>query len=109
MKKNDEITKFKLKVERFASKLKVQPKQIRIQKMSRKWASCSTKGWVSFANDLLRQPRSLQKHVIVHELLHLQVPNHGKLFKALMKSFLGRSVCEQVGCKVEDSIIKKII
>lgn len=25
---------------------------------------------------------------IVHELLHLKVPNHGKLFKNLMKAFL---------------------
>lgn len=99
MKNNDEITKFKRKVERFASKLKVEPKQIRIQKMSRKWASCSTKGWVSFSNDLLRQSRSLQKHVIVHELLHLQVPNHGKLFKSLMKCYLGKSVCDSVGCR----------
>jgi hypothetical protein len=26
--------------------------------------------------------------VIVHELLHLKVPNHGKLFRALMKAYL---------------------
>ena len=26
--------------------------------------------------------------IIVHELLHLKVPNHGKLFKTLMKVFL---------------------
>ena len=24
------------------------------------------------------------KHVVAHELLHLRVPNHGRLFKALM-------------------------
>ena len=26
--------------------------------------------------------------VIVEELLHLKVPNHGKLFKALLRSYL---------------------
>jgi predicted metal-dependent hydrolase len=26
--------------------------------------------------------------VIVHELLHLLVPNHGKLFKSLMNAYL---------------------
>ena len=27
--------------------------------------------------------------MIVHELLHLRVPNHGKLFKSLMRAHLG--------------------
>jgi len=26
--------------------------------------------------------------VIVHELLHLKVPNHGKVFRALLKAYL---------------------
>ncbi len=30
-----------------------------------------------------------RKRVIVEELLHLKVPNHGKLFKALLKAYLG--------------------
>ena len=29
--------------------------------------------------------------VIVHELLHLKVPNHGRLFRALLRAYLGRS------------------
>ncbi|HQU72418.1 MAG TPA: M48 family metallopeptidase, partial [Calditrichia bacterium] len=28
-------------------------------------------------------------YVIVHELLHLKVPNHGKLWKSLMRAHLG--------------------
>jgi predicted metal-dependent hydrolase len=28
--------------------------------------------------------------VIVHELLHLKVPNHGKLFTALLRAYLGK-------------------
>ncbi len=28
---------------------------------------------------------------IVHELLHLKVPSHGKLFKNLMKAFLSQN------------------
>jgi predicted metal-dependent hydrolase len=31
----------------------------------------------------------LQDYVIVHELLHLRVPNHGKLWKSLMRGYLG--------------------
>ena len=52
--------------------------------MTHKWGSCSTSGTVTLAADLLDQHTSFQDFVIVHELLHLRVPNHGRLFKALM-------------------------
>jgi len=60
--------------------------QFKIQ--AKKWASCSTNGWVCFSTDLLKEPRAFQDYVIVHELLHLQVPNHGKLFKSLLNAYL---------------------
>ena len=52
--------------------------------MKRKWGSCSTGGVVTLATDLVRQPVGFQDFVIAHELLHLRVRNHGKLFKALL-------------------------
>src|SRR5436309_2272367 len=79
---------FKLTVRRWSEKVRSHPKQIRLQQMTRKWASCSTKGYISFNSDLLRQPRRFQEFVIVHELLHLKVPNHGKLFKSLLTAYL---------------------
>ena len=45
-------------------------------------------GWVCFSADLLKEPRDFQDYVIVHDLLHLQVPNHGKLFKSLLNAYL---------------------
>lgn len=80
--------RFKERVGAWAAKVRVKPTQIRVQKMSRKWASCSTIGWVSFSEDLLRQPGEFQDYVIVHELLHLKVRNHGKLFKGLLNAHL---------------------
>jgi predicted metal-dependent hydrolase len=79
---------FKAEVARRAAIMKVKPAQIRIQKMTKKWASCSGKGRVSFSADLLQESGTFQGYVIVHELLHLQVPNHGKLFKSLMNAYL---------------------
>jgi predicted metal-dependent hydrolase len=38
----------------------------------------------------LSRPADFRRAVIVHELLHLKVPNHGRLFKALLKAYLGR-------------------
>jgi hypothetical protein len=73
---------------RWIKKIKVKPKQIRIQQMKKKWASCSTKGRVSFNIDLLKETRRFQDYAIVHELLHLIIPNHGKLFKSMMNVYL---------------------
>jgi len=56
--------------------------------MTRKWGSCSTLGTVTLAADLLRCKDSFQDFVIVHELLHIRVPNHGRLFKALLTAHI---------------------
>ena len=79
---------FKAEVEAWARRIGVRPKEIRLRPMKRKWASCSTKGRVSFNTDLLREPARFRAEAIIHELLHLKVPNHGKLFRALLRSYL---------------------
>ncbi len=68
--------KFKAEITRWAAVTKVKPTQMCLQRMTKKWASCSSKGRVCFSADLLQEPRTFQEFVIVHELLHLQVPNH---------------------------------
>ena len=54
--------------------------------MTRKWGSCSTQGVLTLAEDLVTQGERFQDAVIAHELLHLRVPNHGKVFRALMSA-----------------------
>ncbi|NEX18517.1 MAG: metal-dependent hydrolase [Halochromatium sp.] len=72
----------------WAARLKVEPKIVRVQRMTRKWGSCSTSGTVTLAQDLTEASPEFQDFVIAHELLHLRVPNHGKLFKALMTVYV---------------------
>jgi len=79
---------FRIEVERWAGRMGVRPARIRIQPMTKKWASCSPSGRVSFSTDLLVEDGAFRELVIVHELLHLQVPNHGKLFKSLLNAYL---------------------
>ena len=79
---------FKVAVCDWSARLKVKPSQVRMQKMRNKWASCSTRKCVSFSEDLLKEHQGFQEYVIVHELLHLRVPNHGKLFRSLMSLYL---------------------
>ena len=68
----------------WARRLNVRPRLVRVRRMTRKWGSCSTSGVVTLADDLADQRPGFQDFVIAHELLHLRVPNHGKLFKALL-------------------------
>lgn len=75
---------FKEDVYLYADKIKVKVKQVTLRPMTRKWASCSTNGLFSFNTELLGMERSLGEYVILHELLHYHVPNHGKLWKSLM-------------------------
>lgn len=72
----------------WARRLGVEPKEIRLRPMKRKWGSCSTAGRLTFNVELLRQPADVRRRVIVEELLHLKVPNHGKLFRALLQAYL---------------------
>ena len=72
------------RVDCWVHRLKVQPPRLRVQQMMRKWGSCSTSGAITLASDLADQEPGFQDFVIAHELLHLRVPNHGKLFKALI-------------------------
>jgi predicted metal-dependent hydrolase len=72
------------RAESWAGKLLVKPKLIRIQAMRRKWGSCSKRGTITLAADLADEDVAFQNFVIAHELLHLRIRNHGRLFKAFM-------------------------
>ena len=84
---SDRKARLRLRVEYWARRLKVRPRVVRIQRMSRKWGSCSTNGTISLADDLVDRPVGFQDFVVVHELLHLRIPNHGRLFKATMTAY----------------------
>jgi len=85
VKKNE----FKTRVRCWAEKLDVNVVWLGVRTMSNKWASCSTNGHLNFNSELLALDQELWDYVIVHELLHFSVPNHGKLWKSLMRAHLG--------------------
>ncbi len=80
---------FRAGVLEWAVKLNVKVQGLYVRPMRNKWASCSTSGTLSFNDELLEIERDLGDYVIVHELLHFSVPNHGKLWKSLMRAHLG--------------------
>ncbi|MFA5806431.1 MAG: M48 family metallopeptidase [Melioribacteraceae bacterium] len=95
---------FKNKVLTVAKQLNIKVKSISLRQMKKKWASCSTAGNLNFNSELLEMEKKLGEYVIVHELLHFQVPNHGKLWKSLMRAYLGKyeKIERRLKTKVKD-------
>lgn len=85
----DQKSEFKQRVHHWAEKLDVEVVWLGVRPMCNKWASCSTNGHLNFNNELLDLDSDLWDYVIVHELLHFSVPNHGKLWKSLMRAHVG--------------------
>lgn len=85
----DQKQAFKTRVHYWTSKLGVKVVWLGVRPMRTKWASCSTSGHLNFNAELLDLDAELWDYVIVHELLHFSVPNHGRLWKSLMRAHLG--------------------
>ena len=89
MKKWKDKEEFKSRVREFANKMDIKIHSLAMRPMINKWASCSTDGNLNFSKELLNLDKEIGDYVIVHELLHFNVPNHGKLWKSLMRAYLG--------------------
>lgn len=72
----------------WAQRVGVEPGKITLRAMQRKWGSCSGRQNITLNTSLTWVPRPLAEYVILHELVHLRVFNHGKAFKALMSQHM---------------------
>ena len=88
------IKDFKREVWNWAEELDLKPKEVHVRKMSKKWASCSTRRRLSFSYALLNESFEVRSKAIVHELLHLKYPNHGKMFESLLIAYLSKKGIE---------------
>jgi hypothetical protein len=86
---------FKTEVTSWAKRLEVEPREVYLTGMRRKWGSCSPRARLTFDTALLQQPEQFRREAIVHELLHLKVRNHGPLFRALLTSALSKGRPEE--------------
>lgn len=87
---DDNITAdlFKARVHAWAERIGVEVKEIHLRDMRRKWASASVSGRLTFDFDVMRLPPEQRDNVIVHELVHLKVGNHGAFHRALIRGYL---------------------
>lgn len=62
----------------------VEPPRIVVRRMAKRWGSCTRTGKVILNLDLVKVPVHCIDYVILHELCHLKVHNHGKEFYRLL-------------------------
>ncbi|KXA99771.1 hypothetical protein AKJ42_02555, partial [candidate division MSBL1 archaeon SCGC-AAA261C02] len=70
--------------EALASEVEVEYNKLYIRSQKTKWASCSSKGNLSFNLRAAILPRELMKHLVLHELIHLKKSKHDKEFWKLI-------------------------
>jgi len=75
-------------IKAWAGRIGVQPKRITFRVMYKKWGSCSSRENVTLNTALTWLPPHLAEYIVVHELVHLRVFNHGPEFQAAMTQHL---------------------
>lgn len=78
-------------VEEKAKEMGKSPSSIRIGVFKSKWGSCHRiKKELTFNVELIRFPLECIEQVVIHEMVHLFVPNHGKDFYQMMEIYFPR-------------------
>jgi predicted metal-dependent hydrolase len=72
-----------------ASRYSFSYRRVFIRNQKTRWGSCSSKNNISLNMKLVRLPDELVDYVILHELVHTIIKNHGKVFWAEMDKFVG--------------------
>ena len=79
------------RLQELASKNGFTYKKVTIRNQRTRWGSCSTKNNISLNIKLVRLPDELIDYVILHELVHTRIKNHGKAFWAELNRLVKNS------------------
>ncbi len=76
-------------IARYKSAINREVARITLREMSSKWGSCNyTKARISLNVALFSKPQICFEYVLLHELIHLIHPNHGRGFYAMLDSLM---------------------
>lgn len=68
------------RVTELAARHGFQIKELKIRQMKSRWGSCTARKSINLNSWLIMLPEHLSDYVILHELVHTRVPNHGARF-----------------------------
>jgi predicted metal-dependent hydrolase len=72
-------------IRKWEQRLNVRVRGYYLRRMKTRWGTCNYRtGHVRLNTELVTKPAYLLEYVLVHEMVHLIVPNHGARFVALM-------------------------
>jgi len=79
---------FRKKISKYEDSFSKSFNKLYVRDQKTKWASCSAKNNISFNWRLLLGPEDVLEYVVVHELIHLEEPNHSRKFWRRMEEIL---------------------
>lgn len=72
----------------YGTRIGVMPKSVTIKRMRCRWGSCSVKGSINLAWNIIMAPEDVLDYLIVHELCHLVHHNHSAQYWSLVAAVL---------------------
>lgn len=67
-------------IQKHSKSTKLVPSEILVKQLKTKWGGVSKNKTLTINQKLIRAPRKIIDYVIIHELCHLKIPNHGQSF-----------------------------
>lgn len=75
-------------IQKWESKLNIRISGYFLQRMKTKWGSCNhVVGNIRLNTELVKKPKDLLEYVIIHEMVHLIEPTHGKRFVSILDEY----------------------
>ncbi len=82
------LVKIKERGLHYAGQIGVSPRTLTIKGLRSRWGSCSNRGTVSLAWNIIMAPEPVLDYLIVHEFCHLVHQNHSPEYWKLVASFI---------------------
>ena len=76
------------RVKYYSEIMDVKPTGVKITSAMTRWGSCSFKNSLCFSYRLMLYPLEAIDYVVVHELAHIKVKNHSKLFYQEVEKYM---------------------